>query len=51
MDLTISTEPNFAQTTTSNLTTVNSHLDGWNTKTLNKPQAKLNIIKDVRLVW
>jgi hypothetical protein len=42
---------NLAQTTTSNLTMVNSHHDGWKTKTLNtKPQAKLNIIKDGRLV-
>jgi hypothetical protein len=45
MDLTISTKPTFAQTTTSILTTVNALLNGWMTTTLNKPQAKLNIIK------
>jgi hypothetical protein len=51
MDLTISTEPYLAQTTALNLTTVNSHHDEWKTKTLHiKTQAKLNIIKDVRLV-
>jgi hypothetical protein len=32
MNLTISTILILAQTTTSNLTTVNSHLDGWKTK-------------------
>jgi hypothetical protein len=43
--LTVSTIPNYAQTTSSILTTVNSYLDGWKTTSLNKPQAKLNIIK------
>jgi hypothetical protein len=42
---TISTIPNLAQTTASNLTTVTSHHDGWKTNTLNTPQVKLNIIK------
>ena len=42
---TVSTIPNLAQTTASNLTTVTSHRDGWKTRTLNTPQVKLNIIK------
>jgi hypothetical protein len=42
---TISTIRAYAQTTASNLTTVNSHHDGWKINTVNKPQAKLNIIK------
>jgi hypothetical protein len=46
---TISTIPNLAQTTASNLTTVTSHHDGWKTSTLNTPQVKLNIIKMERL--
>jgi hypothetical protein len=47
---TVSTIPNLAQTTASNLTTVTSHHDGWNTNALNIPQVKLNIIKMDRLV-
>jgi hypothetical protein len=47
---TVSTIPNLAQTTTSNLTTVTSHHDGWKTNTLNIPQVKLNIIKMDKLV-
>jgi hypothetical protein len=46
---TFTTIPNLAQTTTSNLTTVTSHHDGWKTNTLNIPQVKLNIIKIKRL--
>jgi hypothetical protein len=46
---TVSTIPNLAQTTTSNLTTVTSHHDGWKTNTLNTPQVKLNTIKMERL--
>jgi hypothetical protein len=46
---TVSIIPNLAQTTTSNLTTVTSHLDGWKTSTLNTPQVKLNVIKMERL--
>ena len=42
---TISTIPNPAQTTASNLTTVTSHQDGWKTNALSIPQVKLNIIK------
>jgi hypothetical protein len=41
--------PNLAQTTTSNLTMITSHHDGWKTSTLNTPQVKLNIIKMERL--
>jgi hypothetical protein len=41
----VSTIPNLAQTTASNLTTVTSHHDRWKTSTLNTPQVKLNIIK------
>jgi hypothetical protein len=48
---TVFTIPNLAQTTTSNLTTVTSHHDGWNTNALNIPQVKLNIIKMDRLAW
>jgi hypothetical protein len=48
--LTISTIPTIAETTSSILTTVNSHLDKWKTTTLTKTQAKLNITKDGRLV-
>jgi hypothetical protein len=36
---------NLAQTTKSNHTTVNSHLDGWKTTTLIKTHVILNIIK------
>jgi hypothetical protein len=43
---TVSTIPNLAQTTASNLTTVTSHHDGWKTNT---PQVKPNIIKIERL--
>jgi hypothetical protein len=46
---TISTIPNLAQITASNLTTVTSHHDGWKTSTLNTPQVKLNIKKMERL--
>jgi hypothetical protein len=46
---TISTIPNHAQTTASNLTTVTSHHDGWKTSTLNTQKVKLNIIKMERL--
>jgi hypothetical protein len=46
---TVSTIPNLAQTTASNLTTVTSHHNGWKTITLNTPQVKLNIIKMERL--
>jgi hypothetical protein len=43
---TISTIPTHTQTTTSNLTTVTSHHDGWKTNTLNtQHKPKLNIIK------
>jgi hypothetical protein len=45
----MSTIPNLAQTTTSNLTTVTSDHDGWKTNTLDIPQVKLNIIKMDRL--
>jgi hypothetical protein len=38
-------QSNLAQTTTSILTMVKSHLDGWR-PSLIKTQAKLNIIKD-----
>jgi hypothetical protein len=45
-DPTVSTIPTLAQTTTSNLTTVTSHHDGWNTNTLNtEHKSKLNIVK------
>jgi hypothetical protein len=43
---TVSTIPNLAQTTTSNLTTITSHHDGWKTIT---PQVNLNIMKMKRL--
>jgi hypothetical protein len=46
---TVSTNPNLAQTATSNLTTVTSHHDGWKTIALNIAQVKLNIIKMDRL--
>jgi hypothetical protein len=45
----MSTIPNLAQTTASNLTTVTSDHDGWKTNTLDIPQVKLNIIKMDRL--
>jgi hypothetical protein len=48
---TVSTIPNLAQTTSSNLTTVTSHHNGWKTSTLNTPHVKLNIIKMERLAW
>jgi hypothetical protein len=48
---TVSTIPNLAQTTASNLTTVTSHHDRWKTSTLNTPQVKLNIIKMERIAW
>jgi hypothetical protein len=48
---TVSTIPNPAQSTASNLTTVTSHHDGWKTNTLNTTQVKLNIIKIERLAW
>jgi hypothetical protein len=47
---TVSTIPNLAPTTSSNLTTVTSHHDRWKTNALNIPQVKLNIIKMDRLV-
>jgi hypothetical protein len=46
---TVSTIPNLAQTTASNLTMVTSLSDGWKTNTLNTPQVKLNIKKMERL--
>jgi hypothetical protein len=47
---TVSTIPNLAQTTTSNLTTVNSHLNGWKTNTLNINISQTQYHKDERLV-
>jgi hypothetical protein len=47
---TISTIPNLAQTTTSNLTTVNSHHGGWKTKTLNTNTSQIQHHQDGRLV-
>jgi hypothetical protein len=46
----ISTIPTHAQITTSILTMVTSHHDGWKTITQHSTQAKLNIIKMERLV-
>jgi hypothetical protein len=40
----VSSNPNLAQTTASNLTMVTSHHDESKTSTLNTPQVKLNII-------
>jgi hypothetical protein len=46
----VSTIPNLAQTTASNLTTVNSHLDGWKTNTLNNNTSGTQYHKYARLV-
>jgi hypothetical protein len=48
--LTVSTIPNYAQTTASNLTTVKSHLDGRKTNTLNNNTSQTQHHKDVRLL-
>jgi hypothetical protein len=48
---TISTIPIYAQTTTSILTMVNSHLDGWKTITLTQRYNHTQHHKDGRLVW
>jgi hypothetical protein len=47
---TVSTIPTHAQTTASNLTTVNSHLDGWKTNTLNNNTSQTQHYKDGRHV-
>jgi hypothetical protein len=47
---TISTIPTHVQTTASNLTTVNSHIDGWKTNTLNNNTSRTQHHKDGRLV-
>jgi hypothetical protein len=47
---TVSTIPNLAQITTSILTTVNSHLNGWKTNTLNIDTSQTQHHKDGRLV-
>jgi hypothetical protein len=47
---TISTIPNLAQTTISNLSMVTSHHDRWKTNTQHSTQVKLNIVKMERLV-
>jgi hypothetical protein len=47
----VSTIPTHAQITTSILTMVTLHHDGWKTITQHSTQAKLNIIKMERLVW
>jgi hypothetical protein len=44
--LTIFTIPTIAQTTTPILTTVNSHLDGWKTKSLNNNTSQTQHHKD-----
>jgi hypothetical protein len=46
---TVSTITNLAQTTTSKLTMVNSHLDGWKTNTLNTKTRQTQYHKDGRL--
>jgi hypothetical protein len=43
---TVSTIPNLAQTTTSNLTTVTSYHDGWKTNTLNTHTSQTQYHKD-----
>jgi hypothetical protein len=49
-NLTVPTIPTYAQTTTSNLTTVNSHLDGWKTNLSHKDTSHTQHHKDGRLV-
>jgi hypothetical protein len=48
---TVSTIPTHAQTTSSNCTPVNSHLDGWKTNTLNNKTSQTQHHKGGRLVW
>jgi hypothetical protein len=48
--LAASTIPNLTQTTSLNLTTVNSHHDGWKTNTLNINTSQTQHHKDGRLV-
>jgi hypothetical protein len=43
---TVSTIPTYAQTTTSILTTITSHLDGWKTKTINNNTSQTQHHKD-----